>query len=188
MLSLIGIATAATLAFFGERPFAIPPTVTPSTPETIQDKINQDVEVVGITDDQLTNPLLTPGSHLQLSQSVNLSKLPQGTGNNGANNLGQLPPDAIVQVLTRQEPAAEQARWVKLKVCANPPPGQSSRQLPTHAEETGPPTSALDPAIPDAAVTTPKLPPLNSGAVGWVLEAQLAKVALAAEELNCPPE
>ncbi|ESA35900.1 protein serine threonine phosphatase [Leptolyngbya sp. Heron Island J] len=195
LLGFVGfLGTAAALAFvyFRQENTTTPPdAAAPSLPETIQDKIDQDIEAVGITDDELANPLLTPRSYLQLSQSVELLRGPQTTGED-ANILGQLPNGAIVQVLTRQEPAAQEARWVKLQVCAISPIEPSNDQATSPPQETALPVSpsvgSSGPPTSDSSVTMPGSPPLNSGAVGWVLEAQLAKVARAAEARNCPTE
>ncbi|MBX2862346.1 MAG: protein phosphatase 2C domain-containing protein, partial [Leptolyngbyaceae cyanobacterium MAG.088] len=187
LLGILGTVAAITIVFFRNAPIAFWPRSNPTPPEAIQDKIDQDIEIVGISDDELPSPLLTPRSYLQLSQPIDLLEGPQST-ENSSNSLGQLPSGTIVQVLTRQEPAAEQSRWVKLQVCAVSSPGQPRRNNPTNLTDTEASSVASAPTIDDSAVTTNELNPLNSGAMGWVLEAQLAEVALTAEVLNCPPE
>ncbi|MDV3353566.1 protein phosphatase 2C domain-containing protein [Leptothoe sp. LEGE 181152] len=184
LVAILGTATTLTMVFFRELSISSETGV----PETIQEETGQETQTVGISDDELTNPLLTPGSYLQLSQPVELVATPQTPEDDSSDQLGQLTDGAIVQVLTRQEPAADQSRWVKLKVCAVPAVGQSTDQPPTSTEETGPRTSELDPANSNSVVTTPGTIPLTSGEEGWVLEAELAQIARTAEVLNCPPE
>lgn len=190
LLGLLGImGTATVLAFvFLRNEFATFSTDSaPPPPEAIQDKIEQDSDVVGITDEDQTNPLLTPRSYLQLSQPIELLQDPQTT-DEAENILGQLPDGAIVQVLTRQEPAAEAGRWVKLQVCAIAPIEQSPEPASGSSRETNSPIGSSGPPTPDPTVTTTGAPSLISGSVGWVPEAQLAKVALAAEVRSCLPE
>lgn len=185
LIGILGTVTALTMVFFSEEPVASPPAAAPSPPETIRDKIDQNTEVVGITDDPLATPRLTPNSYLQLNQPISLLKAPQATGED-SNELGQLPTGTTIQVLTLQEPADEQFRWVRLQVCALPPNEQSSGQISTSAKPEIP--TAPAPAISDSTVTTSESPPLNPEVVGWVLETQLIDVAPAVEALNCPPE
>ncbi len=188
LVGLLGTATSLTMVFFRNSPIAFSPNKTPSPPETIQDKIDQEIEAVGINDSHLASPLLAPRSYLQLSQPVDLLNAPQ-SAEDAANNLGQLPTGTIVQVLTRQELAAEQSRWVKLKICTLSPTSQPSSPSSSNIDKPeSPPTVDLDPTISDATVTTPELPSLKSGATGWVLEAQLAEVALDTDILNCTSE
>ena len=169
LTATLGAATALTMYFFREGPVASSSNRTPDLPETIQDKINQDTESVGIADDTLISPAsLTPRSYLQLLQPVELLTTPQPNGDDD-NALGQLPDGAIVQVITRQDPAGAQSRWVKLNVCA------------VDLDESQSEPSA-------ATVTPPGATPLTSGAEGWVLEAQLAQIVRTAPMLNCPSE
>ena len=158
LVGILGTATALTMVFFRTEPIASPTTPAPSLPETIQDKISQDTETVGINDDELANPLMTPKSYLQLSQPIELLTVPQITEDSN-NNLGQLPDGAIVQVLTRQEPAADQSRWVKLKFCAVAPSSQPGSQTLTNIEEPGQRTSEFNPATSNSTVTTPGASP-----------------------------
>ena len=176
LVGILGTVTALTMVFFRHTPTAVAPSSVPSTPETIQDRISQSTEIVGITDDALTTPLLAPGNYIQLSQPVNLLAAPQVAGND-ASTLGQIPMGTTAQILTRQEPAADQSRWVKLKICAN-----------SSSETANPNPSSSNPANSDSAVTTSESIPLTSGVEGWVLEAQLAKIALAIEQPICQPE
>ncbi|MBT9315093.1 protein phosphatase 2C domain-containing protein [Leptothoe spongobia] len=208
LISLIGFlggATALTMLFFGERPVATPPNPVPPLPETIQDKINQDIGRVGISDDELASPSLTPNSYLQLLEPVSLVTTPQASNDDEDNQLGQLPTGAIVQVLTRQDPAGEQSRWVKLKVCAISPISQpGDRDIPKEPgenaletsgpETSGPETSGsenrdvkLGPRL-DTTVTSPGVTSLTSGEEGWVLEAKLTQIVSSAQQLNCPSQ
>ena len=169
LTGILGAATALTMFFFREGPVATSSNRAPDLPETIQDKVNQDTESVGIVDDAPASPVsLTPRSYLQLLQPVDLLTTPQPNGDDD-NALGQLPDGAIVQVLTRQDPAGDQSRWVKLKICT------------VDLEESQSGSSAL-------TVTPPAATSLTSGAEGWVLEAQLAQIVRAAPVLNCPSD
>ncbi|MEA5463562.1 PP2C family protein-serine/threonine phosphatase [Leptothoe sp. PORK10 BA2] len=170
LTGILGAATALTMVFFREEPRNTTINAVPSLPETIQDKINPETDSVGIAPDELARPTLTPGSYLQLRQSVDLLTTPQPNEDDG-NALGQLPDGAIVQVLTRQDAAADQSRWVKLKVCAVNLDDRPSR-----------------PSDPAATVTPSGLTSLTSGAEGWVLEAKLASIVGTAPVLNCPSE
>lgn len=184
LVVVLGGATALTMLFFREGPGASTQNPIPPLPETIQDKINQDSERVGISDDELAGPSLTPKSYLQLIEPVSLLTTPQVTSDDD-NNLGRLHPGAIVQVLTRQDPAGEQSRWVKLKVCAISPESQPSvRDSP---EETGVNAVELEPNL-KTTVTSPEVTSLISGEEGWVPEAQLADIVSAAQAINCPSQ
>ncbi|MEL6327854.1 MAG: protein phosphatase 2C domain-containing protein, partial [Cyanobacteria bacterium J06626_23] len=168
LTGVLGAATAATMFFFREGPGVTSYNRAPDLSETIQDNSNPDnTESVGITDNTLASPAsLTPRSYLQLLEPVDLLTTPQPSEDDD-NALGQLPDGAIVQVLTRQDPAADQSRWVKLKVCA------------VDLDESQAGSSAL-------TVTPPAATSLTSGAEGWVLEAQLAQIVRTAPVLNCP--
>ncbi|MEO0395886.1 MAG: protein phosphatase 2C domain-containing protein [Cyanobacteria bacterium P01_A01_bin.137] len=173
LAGILGAATAATMFFFREGPVATSSNRTPDLPETSQDNTNQgnteNTESVGITDNTPASPAsLTPRSYLQLLQPVELLTTPQPNGDDD-NALGRLPDGAIVQVLTRQDPAADQSRWVKLKVCA----------VDLDESQAGP---------SELTVTPPEATSLTSGAEGWVLEAQLAQIVRTAPVLNCPSD
>ena len=141
----------------------------PDASEAKQDVVKKETGGVGIVDDEPASPVsLTPRSYLQLLQPVDLLTTPQPNGDDD-NALGRLPDGAIVQVLTRQDPAGDQSRWVKLKICA------------VDLEESQSGSSAL-------TVTPPAATSLTSGAEGWVLEAQLAQIVRAAPVLNCPSD
>lgn len=193
LVGLLGAITALTMVFFRERPVAQPSQPASPLPETIKDRLNQDANQVGITDDQLPRPPLTPGSYVQLSQPVTLRAAPD-IAEDSANTLGQVPDGAIVQVLTRLDRAGDQTLWVRLKVCDDPVPDSSLRAPAlANTEDVRPSSTEAEPASPDLAfpdlnVTPPDSTPLMSGAEGWVMEAQLAPIARAAEERNCSSE
>ena len=104
-----------------------------------------------------------PRSYLQLSRPVSLLQTPQTA--TGANVLGQLPEGSIVQVITRQELAGEQSRWIKLQTC-------------TAAAVSSAPSTA--PSVTETAVA-----PLPLGAQGWILESELAQIGRTAEGTSC---
>ncbi|MEM9978691.1 MAG: hypothetical protein AAF808_13785, partial [Cyanobacteria bacterium P01_D01_bin.2] len=173
----LGLATAVTMIVFGEGPVAFPPRDTPSSPEAVPENSE-----VGIADGGLASPSLTPRSYLQLVQPVALLSAPQLPAAASEDNaLGQLSTGAIVQVITRQDLAADQSRWVKLKVCAVDEL-QSGGQALTGATESSP--NGTNPS--ESAVTLSGPAPLTSGTEGWILESRLAPIARAAEALACP--
>ncbi|MGD1951257.1 MAG: protein phosphatase 2C domain-containing protein [Leptolyngbyaceae cyanobacterium] len=174
LVGILGTVTALTMVFFRNPPTALAPDSDPSIPETIQDRISQNTETVDITDDALSTPLLAPGNYIQLNQPVSLLTAPQVTGSD-VSPLGQVPIGTTAQILTRQEPAADQSRWVKLKICEASP------------SETASPNTGFPDNL-DPTVTTSESLPLTSGTEGWVLEATLAEVALAVEQPACQPE
>ncbi|MEM7795455.1 MAG: protein phosphatase 2C domain-containing protein, partial [Cyanobacteria bacterium P01_C01_bin.118] len=176
LFGTLGAATALIMIFFREEPAASPPNAAPILPETIQDKINQDIERVGISDDELASPSLAPRSYLQLTQPLSLLTAPQLTADDDT-VFGQILSGTVVQVLTRQELAGEQSRWIKLKVCGSAP-------LPTNVDT---PEAADDiPPSSELTVTPSTVPSLTSGAEGWVLEAELAQLVRTAE--SCPSD
>ncbi|NEQ50519.1 MAG: serine/threonine protein phosphatase [Leptolyngbya sp. SIO3F4] len=185
LLGLVGIlggATALTMIFFREQPVASPAKPVPSLPETIQDKIDKDIERVGIADNEQVTPSLSPRSYLQLLRPVALLTSPQTIIDGTDNSLGQVSEGTIVQVLTRQEPAGDQSRWIKLKVCAVS--SESHTALPENIDEN---TVEIYPSL-ETTVTQPEVTSLISGAEGWVLEAQLTPIVSGAKALNCPPQ
>lgn len=182
---LLGAVTALTMVFFREEPVASPPSTAPILPESIQDQLGQNAGSVGIDDNERATPSLSPRSYLQLDRPVSLLAVPQIDGNDD-NKLKQLPDGAIVQVITRQDLAADQSRWVKLKVCAVTTIDQPNEQTTTEASEQI--INELNQSTPDSTVTSPEATSLISGSEGWVLEAQLAPIVRAAEVLNCPSE
>lgn len=183
LTGLLGAVTALTMVFFRESPRTAPPPSAVSLPESIQDTIDQDP--VGIDDGELSTPSLTPGSYLQLTRPVALSIAPE-IGRDSGNDLGQLPNGAIAQVLTRQEPAGDQSRWVKIKVCALPETVSSGNIAPDRASSQPPAASGT--IADSAAVTSSDATSLTSGTEGWIPEAQLVLAVRAAEALSCPAE
>ena len=160
---------------------AFPPLPASSSPQAVQDSSE-----VGIADGELASPSLAPRSYLQLIQPIALLSAPQlPTVASEDNALGQLPTGTVVQVLTRQDLAADQSRWVKLKVCTVNGQ-QSSGQALTGAAETGPNGTDVAPEPSESPVTLSTPVPLTSGSEGWILEARLAPMARAAEALACP--
>ena len=181
LVGVLGLATAITMLVFREGPMAFPPLPASSSPQAVQDSSE-----VGIADDELASPSLAPRSYLQLIQPIALLSAPQlPTVASEDNALGQLPTGTVVQVLTRQDLAADQSRWVKLKVCTVNGQ-QSSGQALTGAAETGPNGTDVAPEPSESPVTLPTPVPLTSGSEGWILEARLAPMARAAEALTCP--
>ncbi|MEO0348816.1 MAG: protein phosphatase 2C domain-containing protein [Cyanobacteria bacterium P01_A01_bin.15] len=179
----LGLATAITMIVFREGPIAFPPSFTPSSSEAVPGAVPENSEV-GIADSGLASPSLAPRSYLQLAQPVALLGAPQLPAAASEDNaLGQLSTGAIVQVITRQDLAADQSRWVKLKVCAVNEL-QSSGQALTGAIESSPNGTEVNPS--ESAVTLSAPTPLTSGTEGWILEARLAPIARAAEALACP--
>lgn len=186
LLALIATSTALTMVFFRSNTPVSSTDVAPPLPETIQDKITQNNQRVGISDDELSPPTLTPGSYLRLTQPIILTAALQPSE---AQNelLGQLPDGGIVQVLTQQELAGEEARWIKVKVCSSALSGQSSGpDLPKVSGESEGINSISETNNPESDVTQPGLTSLISGAEGWILEAKLASSARDAATRKCP--
>lgn len=169
LITALGTATVLTMLFVNESPIALK---SPPLPEAAPDS-----EIVGISDGETAPPSLVPGNFLQLSQPLTLLTLPQTDGDD--NELGQLPEGTVVQVLTRQDTAGDQSRWVKLKTC----------DLSLDSQAGGLPAAGQEPLTPSSTdVTSSELTSLLSGIEGWVLESELASISRAAEGLTCSSE
>ncbi|MEO0867179.1 MAG: protein phosphatase 2C domain-containing protein [Cyanobacteria bacterium J06642_11] len=190
---LAAVATVATMVFFRGNAIVSSTEPAPPLPASIQDKIdNQNNQSVGISDDESNPPSLTPGSYLRLVQPLALVASLQPTGTELA-QLGQLPQGGIIQVLTQQELAGEEARWIKVKVCGverGEPLNRSTPNLESDSSESGPSTvgvTDVDVTDANAKVTETTPASLTSGTEGWVLEAELAASARGAVPSDCPP-
>ncbi|MEM9805061.1 MAG: protein phosphatase 2C domain-containing protein [Cyanobacteria bacterium P01_D01_bin.56] len=185
LLALVATSTALTMVFFRNNTPVSSTDAAPPLPETIQDKITQNNQRVGISDDELPPPTLTPGSYLRLTHPILLTAALQPSE---AQNepLGQLSDGGIVQVLTQQELAGEEARWIKVKVCSFAISGQLSEpDFPEVSGESEGAASISETNSPESDVTQPGLTSLTSGAEGWILEAKLASSARDAAAHDC---
>ncbi|NEP61622.1 MAG: serine/threonine protein phosphatase [Symploca sp. SIO2G7] len=188
LIGVLGTAAVLILLFFRESFTSSSPQSAPTTSEIILNENTPEVGRVGISDHEPISPSLAPGSYLQLSQSMTLLATPQPELE-VSQELGQLPDGAIVQVLTRQDPAGDQFRWVKLKLCDSQPGAQPSTtdepasSLPSDLAQ---PPSDLDVTASDSTPLISRSP--ISGTEGWVLEAQLAPIARVTDRLTCSSE
>ncbi|MEM6254737.1 MAG: protein phosphatase 2C domain-containing protein [Cyanobacteria bacterium P01_D01_bin.156] len=170
LLAIVTTSTVLTLVFFRDNNPTPSTEPAPSLPATIQENLNQSNQRVGISDDQSAIPTLVPGSYLQVLEPIFLLETLQPSESETQVS-GQLMEGAIVQVMTQQELASEETRWIKVKVCRLGRPEQSNVS-----------------ELPSSNVTQPNVTTLVFGAEGWVSASQLAAGTRNAEVNGCSPE